>query len=109
MTPDLKHVLEAFRGNQRRFWKLVLEHRVGDDGRAVDQQGDVPSIDVGNLEALSHRLDQRAGMVVAPTWHLGDGNFPGILFKDRDIGKCPTCVDAESNRTHWHTPTIRNC
>ena len=100
VTPDLQHVAESRGGHQRAFRQLVLQDRVGDQGRAVHEQRDLRGVDGGEPEPALDGLDQRARRVGPAAGDLRDGDLAGLLLQDRDVGEGPADVHAESYAAH---------
>ena len=107
VAPDLENVAKTLRRQQGRVAELALEHRVGDEGGAVHEQGHVACVDARKLDSAFDRGDERTGGVAAAARHLGDGDLAGLLVQHRDVGEGAADVHPESYRAH--RPALRYC
>ena len=85
MAADLEDVAESFGGHQGGRGQGVLEHRVGDQGGAVDEQCGVRLVDLCQRQSAVDGVDQCAGRVVMAARNLGDGDLAGVFLKDGDV------------------------
>ena len=95
VAADLQHVLEARRGQQHAAREAPLQHRVGGDGGAVQQQADVGE---GEAVAFRRRLDachQADGGVLRRGRGLEAVQPAAPLVEDLQVGEGASDIDAD--------------
>ena len=83
MAADLEYVAEPFGRDESRPGKFILEHRVGDDRRPVNEEGNAFRCRAGGFEAAFQPIKQRAARIAAPARHLGDRDVDLTLHRER--------------------------
>ena len=101
VAADLQHVAKSLGGQERRLGQLVLDHRVRDQGRTVNQERDARGIDLRQLESALHGVDKGAGRIAAPARNLGDGDAAAILLHHGNVREGAADIHAQSDRAHF--------
>ena len=92
-------VAEALGRHQRRLRALALEHRVGADRRAVNQQADVGKGHAELTEAIENSLDEGR----RSRRHLADREHAGVLVHGNEVRERSSDIDSDE-ATHLTHP-----
>ena len=94
-APQLQHIAEAARGNERRARAGFLENGIGHDGGGVRQEPDVGRGHLvaahGSLEGAEHAV----GKVPRGRGHLGDADRPARVVDERYVREGPADIDPD--------------
>ncbi|MBF8288647.1 MAG: hypothetical protein HW381_1755 [Candidatus Rokubacteria bacterium] len=95
-TPQLEHVAESFGGDERCSRALVLEQRVGDDGRGMREEGDVAGPHAVRARGGGERVEDAAGEVARRGRHLDHLEAPARLVRHDDVREGAADVHADA-------------
>ncbi len=92
----LEHVAETRGRDDAGPGALALEKRVGADGGAVDDRGDVNEF----IDALANAVDEALGLILAGRGHLCRRDAAPGLVPHKDIGEGSAHIDANDISAH---------
>ena len=93
VAPDVEDVAIVPGGHHAGAGAVVLEHRVGRDGGAVEEVLDLSGGDGEALAQGSHPVTDAAGGILRRGRHLVDLGAPGVGIREHEVGEGSTDVD----------------
>ena len=95
LAPDLQHVAEAGRGQQRGACAAPLDQRIGEERRGVDHARHLRRRAAGTAQHLQRARQRPARGVVGRGAFLPDGGPAGVGVVQDEVGEGAADVDAE--------------
>ena len=93
VAPDVEDVAVVPGGDHAGAGTVVLEHRVGRDGGAVEEVLDPTGRDGEALAQGSHPVTDAAGRILRRGRHLVDLGAPGLGIREHEVGEGTADVD----------------
>ena len=98
MAPDVEDVAVLPGGHHAGAGTVMLEHRVGRDGGAVEEVLDPTGRDGEALAQGSHPVTDAAGGILRRGRHLVDLGSPGVGICEHEVGE--GAPDVDPNELH---------
>ena len=113
VTADLQHVAEPVRGDQHAAGQRALQHRIGRDRRAVQQQGDIGQGEAEPASGFGQSVQQADRRVRRRGRHLDAAASPGALVQHLKVGEGAADIDpdpdpSQMRRSVRWRPAIQN-
>ena len=97
VTPDLEHVLEARRRDQRALGQAPLQDGIRRDGGAMEECGDIAEGEADLLTRHAQARDQPLGGIGGRCRRLGGEGLARRLVQDLDVGECTADIDGNAH------------
>jgi hypothetical protein len=96
---DLQHILEARGRQQYAVREFPLQHRVGCDGRTMQQQADIGQREAEAVSGLGHATQQADGGVLWRCRRLPGSGHAVPRIEDLEVGKGAADIDRDADGT----------
>ena len=96
MPADLQHIGKAPVGDQRAFRQLALQHGIGGDGRAMQDEPDLPRLEAEAFFCFGYAGEQPLGGIRRRGRGLERMDFAGLGIQHHQVREGAPDIDADA-------------